>query len=146
MDIIKPFIHIHFYAYAYMSKITFQSVLLLFRMKIVLDLECLIEEHINKSASVVPLINGLALYITTNYLTNPDETAKVVDNGANQPKGIRITISRAWNYAVLFVNLPFRLSPHSTCTYLSFSFSFNTHESRQPNISCPMSTMLRYCS
>ena len=67
MDIIKPFIHIQFYAYAYMNKITFQSVLLLFRMKIVLDLECLIEEHINKSASVVPLINGLALYITTNY-------------------------------------------------------------------------------
>ena len=50
-----------------MNKITFQSVLLLFRMKIVLDLECLIEEHINKSASVIPLINGLALYITTNY-------------------------------------------------------------------------------
>ena len=67
MGIIKPFIHIQFYTYAYMSKITFQSVLLLFRMKIVLDLECLIEEHINKSASVVPLINGLALYITTNY-------------------------------------------------------------------------------
>ena len=57
------------YQYAYMNKITFQSALLLFRMKIVLDLECLIEEHINKSASVVPLINGLALYmyITTNY-------------------------------------------------------------------------------
>ena len=50
-----------------MNKITFQSVLLLFRMKIVLDLECLIEEHINKSALVVPLINGLALYMTTNY-------------------------------------------------------------------------------
>ena len=64
MDIIKPFIHIQFYAYAYMSKITFQ---LLLRMKIVLDLECHIEEHINKSASVVPLINRLALYITTNY-------------------------------------------------------------------------------
>ena len=67
MDVIKPFIHIQFYAYAYMSKKTFQSVLLLFRMKIILDLECLIEEHINKSASVVPLINGLALYITKNY-------------------------------------------------------------------------------
>ena len=58
---------------------------------------------------MVPLINGLALYITTNYWTNPNETAKVVDNGANQPKGIRIPISRAWNDAVLFVNLPFWL-------------------------------------
>ena len=38
-----------------MNKTTFQFALLLFRMKIVLDLECLIEEHINKSASVVPL-------------------------------------------------------------------------------------------
>ena len=49
------------------AKITFQSALLLFRMKTVLDLECLIEEYKNDlsehGAFTAPVLsNGLVLY------------------------------------------------------------------------------------
>ena len=72
--------------YTCMHKITFQSALLLFRMKTVLDLECLIEEYKNDlnehGALTAPVVrNGLVVYI--NYkLTNdnPNETAKIVEN------------------------------------------------------------------
>ena len=75
-----------------MHKITFQSALLLFRMKTayVLDLECLIEEYKNDLSEhgtlTAPVLrNGLVLYI--NYkLTNdnPNETAKIVEKLATE--------------------------------------------------------------
>ena len=50
-----------------MQKITFQPALLLFRMKTVLDLECLIEEYKNDlsehGALTAPVLrNGLVVY------------------------------------------------------------------------------------
>ena len=51
-----------------MHKITFQSALLLFRIKTVLDLECLIEEYKNDLSEhgtlTAPVLrNGLVVYI-----------------------------------------------------------------------------------
>ena len=65
-----------------MHKTAFQSALLLFRMKTVLDLECLIEEYKNDlcehgTLTAPVLRNGLVVYI--NYkLTN--------DNQMKQPR------------------------------------------------------------
>ena len=72
------------------TKLTFQSALLLFRMKTVLDLECLIEEYKNDlcehgTLTAPVLRNGLVVYI--NYkLTNdnPDEPAKIVEKLATE--------------------------------------------------------------
>ena len=59
----KPFIHILLCVYACMQKVTFQPALLLFRMKTVLDLECLIEEYKNDLSEHAPVLrNGLVLY------------------------------------------------------------------------------------
>ena len=110
----------------------FQSALLLFRMKTVLDLECLIEEYINDlrkhGALTAPVIrNGLVLYV--NYkLTNdnPNETAKIVQKLAmghinlkalctsirsllQIVKDMKKHLSRAWDDIFLHLNLPFGL-------------------------------------
>ena len=127
-----------------MHKITFQFALLLFRMKTVLDLECLIEEYKNDlsehGALTAPgpvLRNGLVLYI--NYkLTNdnPNETAKIVEKLATEHinlkalctsirrllqivKDMKKHLPRAWDDIVLYLNLPFGLpfeNPQSTYT------------------------------
>ena len=65
-----------------MNKITFQSAFLLFRMKIVLDLEGLIEEHINKWCPYSSSNNKWISVVHKLQIYNPNETAKVVDNGA----------------------------------------------------------------
>ena len=152
-----------------MHKITFQSALLLFRMKTVLDLECLIEEYKNDlsehGALTAPVLrNGLVLYI--NYkLTNdnPNETAKIVEKLATEHinlkalctsircllqivKDMKKHLSRAWDDIVLYLNLPFGLpfdNPQSTCTYPTFSLSVHSVHSSQPSTSCPMPTKLR---
>ena len=104
--------------------------LLLCRMKIVLDLECLIEEHINKSASVYPYNSCNNKWISVVHklqiteLMMTAQIANVVDNGANQPKDIRITLSRTWNDVALFVNLLFYIVPiaHALIYILFFQF------------------------
>ena len=109
-----------------MHKITFQSTFLLFRMKTVLDLECLIEEYKNDlnehgalTASV--LRNGLVLHINYNLTNdNPNETAKIVEKLATEHinlkalctpirrllqivKDMKKHLSRAWDDIVMYL-------------------------------------------
>ena len=136
------------YTHACMHKITFQSALLLFRMKTVLDLECLIEDYKNDlsehGALTAPVLrNGLVVYL--NYkLTNdnPNETAKIVEKLATEHinlkalctsicrllqivKDMKKHLSRAWDDIVLYLNLPLGLpvdNPQSIYTYPTISF------------------------